>query len=149
MKRFLLLLILSVACNQAAVPKRESDREHDGFVGPVKRVFVVWSPISGSNYPIGSRCRQLTNEYDENGTLMRHSLYPGACGSDEIREDYSYSQDGTQTTKTQEIRGTNSPPPPPEVASRSNGDEEKGPAQKTIKYDQSGRLIEVSMVKPN
>jgi hypothetical protein len=148
MKPFLLLLILSVACHQAGVSKRESDREHDGFVGPVKRVFVVWSPISGSNYPVGSRCRQMTNEYDENGRLMRHSVYPGACGSDEIREDYSYSQDGNQTIKTQEIRGTNSPPPPPAVASRSNSEEDKGPAKKAITYDQSGRLSEVSVVKP-
>lgn len=75
---------------------------------------------------------------------MRH--YPGACGSEEIRED-CYSQDGNQTTKTQEIRGTNSPPPPPAVASRSNNEEDKGPAKKAIKYDRSGRLIEVSMVK--
>ena len=149
MKLFLLLLILSLACHQAAVSKRESDREQDGFVGPVKKVFVVWSPISGSNHPVGSRCRQLTNEYDENGRLMRHSVYPGACGSDEIREDYSYSQDGNQTTKTEEIRGTNSPPPPPAVASRSNSEEDKGPAKKAIKYDQSGRLIEVSVVKPS
>jgi hypothetical protein len=85
----------------------------------------------------------MTNEYDEDGRLMRHSVYPGACGSDEIREDYSYSQDGNQTIKTQEIRGTNSPPPPPAVASRSNSEEDKGPAKKAITYDQSGRLSEV------
>jgi len=148
MKRLLLFLILSIACNQAAISKKQSDREHDGFVGPVKKVFVMWSPISGSNYPVGSRCRQLTNEYDENGRLMRHSVYPGACGSDEIREDYSYSQDGNQITKTREIRGTNSPPPPPPVVSRSNSEEE-GPAKRVFKYDQSGRLIEEGMVKPS
>lgn len=147
MKRLLLLLILSIACHQADVSKRESHRDQDGFIGPVKKVFVVWSPISGSNYPIGSRCRELTNEYDESGRLMRHSVYLGACGNDEIREDYSYSQDGNQTTKTQEIRGENSPPPPPPLVSRSNSDEDKGPARRVFKYDQSGRLIEEGKVK--
>jgi len=149
MKPFLLLLIFSVACQQAARSKRESDREHDGFVGPVKRVSVVWSPISGTSYPAGSRCRQLTDEYDENGRIIRHSVYPGACGSDEVREDYSYSQDGTQTTKMRELRGADSPPPPPAVASGANGGDDKGPPHKASKYDQSGRLIEVSMVKPD
>jgi hypothetical protein len=113
MNRFLVLLILSVAFNQAAVSKKESDREHGGFVGPVKSVFVVWLPISGNRVPVGSRCRQLTDEYDENGRLVRHSIYPGECGGDEIREDYSYSQDGNRATKTQEIRGANSPAPLP------------------------------------
>lgn len=46
----ILSLILCVSCTQAQTTKIESDRERDGFVGPVKRVFVVWSPISGSNY---------------------------------------------------------------------------------------------------
>lgn len=149
MRRLLLLLILSIACNQAAISKRESDREHNGFVGPVKKVFVIWSPISGSNYPVGSRCRELTDEYDENGRLMRHSVYPGACGSDEIREDYSYSQDGNQITKTQEIRGADSPPPAPPVVSRSNSEEDKGPAKRVFKHDPLGRLIEEGMVKPS
>lgn len=101
MKQLFLLLILAIACNQVAITKRKSNREHDGFVGPVKRVFVVWSPISGSDYPVGSRCRSLTDEYDEMGRITRHSLYPGSCGSDEIREDYSYSADGTRNTKAQ------------------------------------------------
>ncbi len=90
MKHTFVVLIICIGCTQASVPKRESDREHDGFVGLVKKVFVVWSPISGSNYPVGSRCRQMTNVYDESGRLMQHSVYPSACGSDEIRDDYSY-----------------------------------------------------------
>ena len=75
MKHFHLvfILILSVSCTQAQTTKTESDREHDGFVGPVKRVFVVWSPISGSNYPAGSRCRERTKVYDE---LFVHSCRP-------------------------------------------------------------------------
>ena len=77
MKHIFVALILCVACTQATVRERSSDREHDGFVGPVKKVFVEWSPISGGNYPVGSRCRQMTKVYDQGGRLMQHILYPG------------------------------------------------------------------------
>lgn len=147
MKHTFILLAVFIACNQGSVTKRESDRQHDGFVGPVKKVFVIWSPISGSTYPVGSRCRQLTNEYDESGRLIRHSVYPGDCGSDEIRDDYSYSQDGSQTAKTQEIRGTGRPSPPPPAISRSNADDDMGQSRRVFKYDPLGRLLETAMVK--
>src|ERR1044072_6493371 len=116
MKNIILLLIFCIAGSEATVTKRQSDREHDGFVGPVKKVFVTWTPISGSTYPEGSKCRQMSNEYDQAGRITRHSVYPGGFGRDEIREDYTYSADGNKTTKVQEINGENSPPPPPPPA---------------------------------
>jgi len=153
MKQFILILLLCVVSNQATVSKPESDREHDGFVGPVKKVFAVWTPISESNYPPGSKCRQLTSEYDQTGRITRHSVYPGPCGSDELREDYTYSADGIRTTKYQEIRGANSPPSPPPPAppaigpsTASKGD---GPARPMVKYDDAGRRIETGMVRPS
>src|SRR5690242_3156035 len=101
MKYIPLALILCVACTQASVTKRMTEREHDGFVGPVKKVFEEWSPIypPDDDIPLGSRCRQMTNVYDESGRLMQHSVYPGTCGEDERREDYTYAQDGSRTTK--------------------------------------------------
>ena len=101
----LLSLILCLATSQSAAPQRQSDRAVDGFVGPVKKVTQVWTPVSGGNYPKGSKCRQLLDEYDETGRIMRHSVYPGTCGEDEIREDYKYARDGSRTALVQEIRG--------------------------------------------
>ena len=145
--KILLSLILCVANYQAAVPKQQSDRAHDGFVGPVKKVFVIWTPVSGRNYPEGSKCRQVTNEYDQTGRLTRHSIYPGACGTDEIREDYSYAKDGSRTAKTQRIQGANSPPPPPPVVSSSPTAKRKlGPPKKMFKYDAAGRLSEETVI---
>ena len=149
MNHILLVLILCIACTQAPLTTRESDRKHDGFVGPVKKVFVGWSPISGSNYPAGSRCRQMTKVYDESGRVLQHSVYPGACGSDEMREDYTYAHDGSRMGKTQEIRGKDSPPPPPPIAPPPGFKEEIGEPRMVFKYDSSGRLIETASVKPS
>ena len=141
----LLSLILCLATSQSAAPQRESDRAVDGFVGPVKKVTQVWTPVSGGNYPKGSKCRQLLDEYDETGRIMRYSVYPGTCGEDEIREDYKYARDGSRTALVQEIRGPNSslPPPPPAPA---NPGRKKGPLRKMLKHDGSGRLVEESTV---
>jgi hypothetical protein len=151
MKTIILFLVLCVVSGQATGPNRKSDREHDGFVGPVKKVFVFWTPISGSNYPDGSKCRELTKEYDQTGKIIRNSVYPGPCGSDEIRDDYTYSPDSNKTTRRQEILGANSPPSPPPPVGTSNAtvNREDGPAKEALKYDDSGRLIEVGMVMPS
>ena len=148
MKHLLLVLIIGVACTQAPRTSRESDRQHDGFVGHVKKVFVTWSPVSGSNYAAGSRCRQMTKVYDEGGRLLQHSVYPGDCGSDEIRDDYTYAPDGSRTAKKQEIRGKDSPPPPPPMAPPPGYKEEVGEPRMVFKYDASGKLIEAASVKP-
>lgn len=150
MKHIFLVLIFCIACTQASVTKRSSDREHDGFVGPVKKVFVQWSPIypADPNIPIGSRCRTMTKIYDESGRLIQHSLYPGSCGGDEMREDYTYAQDGSRKTKTKEIRGKDSPPPPPPIA-RPNSEWEKGEPREVFKYDSSGKLTEMVSIKPS
>jgi len=150
MKQFVLLLIFGVLSCQATATKRESDREHDGFVGPVKKVFVTWTPISGSNYPPGSKCRQMTNEYDQTGRLTRQSVYPGECGSDEIREDFTYSPDGNRTSKYQEILGENSsPPPPPPAAAPAGEKKENGPPKSVSRYDDAGRLVEEGTMLPS
>ena len=149
MKNIILVLVFCVVSSQATGPKRETDRERDGFVSPVKKVFVFWTPIAGSDYPQGSKCRQLTNEYDQTGRITRYSIYPGSCGSDEIRNDYTYSPDGTKTTKTQEIRGENSPPSPPPPVGRPGVEREHEPLKPALKYDNAGRLIESGMVLPS
>ena len=141
--KVLLTLILGLAFFQSTAPQRQSDRAVDGFVGPVKKVTEVWTPVSGSNYPEGSKCRQLFDEYDETGRIMRHSVYPGSCGEDEIREDYSYAEDGSRTARVKEFRGPNSSLPPPPPAPADPG-KKKGPLRKVFKHNASGQLVEVS-----
>lgn len=78
MKTVILILAICVLSNQVSVTKRRPDREHDGFVGPVKKVFVSWTPISGWTYPADSKCRQLTDEYDQSGRTNRRAyIYSG------------------------------------------------------------------------
>jgi hypothetical protein len=150
MKHIFLVLIFCIACTPPSITQKASDREHDGFVGRVKKVYVEWSPISGGNYPVGSRCREMTKVYDLSGRLMQHSLYFGACGGDEIRNDYSYAPDGSRTEKSQEIRGKDSPPPPPPIASRSQSEEEKGEPRMIFKYDpSSGKEVEDTEIRPS
>ena len=133
------LLVFCVVSNQGSVTKRLPDREQDGFVGPVKKVFVTWTPISGSPYPADSKCRQLTNEYDQMGRITRHSLYPGACGTDEIREDHTYSHNGERRTTTKTIPAPNSPPL---RRAQLNAEINKRQAAQGFTHDDAGRLIE-------
>jgi hypothetical protein len=150
MTHILVALILLVACNQVSITIIESDREHDGFAGPVKKVFVWSSPISGGNYPVGSRCRQMTKVYDQHGRLMQHSLHPGPCGSDEIRYEYSYTPGGDRIEKSQKIRGGGSPPPPPPVALGSTPDTDKGEPRMWFMFDRSsGKIIESASYRPD
>ncbi len=149
MNHIFVALIFCIACTQSAGIKRESEREQDGFVGPVKKVFVEWSSISGRNYPAGTRCRYKTNVYDQSGRLMRQSVYPGDRGRDEIINDYSYAADGSRTETSQTIRAKDSPPPPPPMAKRSTSDD-KGPTRMVFKYDPSfGKIIESRSIRPS
>jgi len=116
-------MILCLALAQSPAAGRMSDREHDGLIGPVKRVFVEWSPTEtpGDVRP-GTHCRDKTDIYDERGRLSRHSIYPGACNSDEIRDDYTFDGAGNRMTVETGIRGKNSPPPPPAAGDPGDGD---------------------------
>ena len=149
MTHILVALILLVAGNQVSITIIETDRQHDGFVGPVKKVFVQRSPLSGGNYPVGSRCRQMTKVYNQYGRLMQHSLYPGSCGSDEIRYEFSYTPGGDRIEKSQKIRGGGSPPPPP-VALGSTPDTDKGEKRMWFMFERlSGKIIESASYRPN
>jgi hypothetical protein len=78
---------------------------------------------------------------------MQNSVYPGACGGDEIRNTYSYDQEGHRTTITEEIRGQGSPPPPPAIALPS--EPEVGMPRSVSQHDQSGRLTETALLRPS
>ena len=146
MTNIIWLLVFCVVSNQTSVTKRLSDREQDGFVGPVKKVFVTWTPISGSDYPADSKCRQLTDEYDQTGRITRHSVYSGECGRDEIREDHTYAQNGEKMTTTKTIRAPNSPLLPP---AQLNAESDRRRGVQVLTYDDVGRLIEEGCIMAN
>lgn len=140
-------LILGLLFLQSQSAARKSDRELDGFVGPVKKSFIEWSPVSGYPYPPDSRCRRHTSVYDPDGRMIQSSVYPGNCGSDEIRELYTYDQEGNRISHTEEIRGKNSPPPPPPPMPEPGAKKDegvKGPPKTTFKFDVQGALTERS-----
>jgi hypothetical protein len=140
-------LILGLLFLQTPSAARKSDRELDGFIGPVKKSFIEWSPVSGYPYPPDSRCREHTSVYGPDGRKIQSSVYPGSCGGDEIRGLYTYDQEGNRITRTEEIRGENSPPPPPPPmpAPGAKKDEGvKGPPKTDFKYDAQGLLTERS-----
>lgn len=141
------LFVFCLVSNQGSLTKLRPDREQDGFVGPVRKVSVTWTPISGSPYPADSKCRQLTNEYDQMGRLTRHSLYSGSCGADEIRVDHTYSYNGERRTTTKTIRAPNSPRLPP---GQLNEETNKRQAAQALTNDDAGRLIEeLFMIQPS
>jgi hypothetical protein len=83
--------------------------------------------------------------YDQNGRLIQSSSYPGSCGSDEIREHYTYDQEGNRTESTEEFRGKDSPPPPPRPMPPPGTKEDqsvKGSPKTTFKYDAQGLMTE-------
>ena len=146
MTNIIWLLVFCVVGSQTSVTKRLSDREQDGFVGPVKKVSVTWTPVSESSDPGDSKCRQLTDEYDQMGRITRHSVYSGACGSDEIREVHTYSANGERHTTTRTIRAPNSPLLPP---AQLDAESEKRQAVQVFTYDDAGRLIEERSMGPS
>jgi hypothetical protein len=80
---------------------------------------------------------------------MQSSVYPGSCGSDEIRDTYTYDKKGDRITKTEEIRGQGSPPPPPPPAMGPATERESGPPRRVAQYDASGRLTESTVLRPS
>lgn len=136
---------------QSPSTRKKSDRELDGFAGPVKKVFEEWSPVSGYPNPSDARCRTLTKIYDPNGRLVQSSLYPGSCGSDEIREHYTYDQEGNRTERTEEFQGKDSPPPPPPPMPPPGARDQavKGPPKTTFKYDNRGLMTEMAVYRAN
>ncbi len=144
MKHIFLILIVCITCVQTSIAQKETDRQNDGFVGAVKKVFEEWSPVSGINYPIGSRCRQMTNIYNESGRILQHSVYPGACGNEEFRETYTYAQDGSRTERSEEIKAKDSSPSISVTVPGLEGD--TGQIRTIFKYNSIGRLIEEATV---
>lgn len=144
-----LTLFLCIACGQTQSVRPLSDRELDGFVGPVKKAFVEWSPLDAPRgyIPVGSRCRDSTKIFNEAGRLIEQSFYPGTCGRDEIREKYMYGADGSRTKDVEEIRGKDSPPPPPPMRRDSN--QETGKSRTIFKYDSAGKLVEEASIRPS
>lgn len=144
-----MMLSLVIALNQATISQTMSDREHAGFVGPVKKVFVEWSPVDRPYNDIapGTRCRERTDVFDKDGRLTQNSVYPGSCGSEEIGEYYTYRPDGSRTETTDASRASGIPSGAPPIAG-GNVNREPGRPKTTFQYDSKGRLVETSTLGP-
>src|SRR5882724_6589649 len=115
MKVFVILFAFSLLAVQSAPVRKMSDREHAGFIGPVKSVNIEYE-ITEQNYGdrlVGKHCRRMAQVYNESGRLTQRTVYSGLCGVDEIRISYDYTPDGSRTIKSDEARDQNGPPPPP------------------------------------
>src|SRR5262245_10872109 len=122
----------------------KSERECEGFVGPVKNSLEEWSPVSGYPYPSTTRCRSRAHVYDKDGRLFQYSYFTGACGSDENREHYTYDLGGNRTSRTEEILGKNSQPPPPPLSQPGAmiGPAVRGFPKTILIYDAKGMITE-------
>jgi hypothetical protein len=147
---FLMLAILIAGSFQSPAGRRVSDREQDGLLGPVKTIISEWSPVGGPRNGIhpGTRCPSQSSVYNEHGRLEQRSSFAGACGCEEIRDVYSYAQDGSQTEKTERIPAPGCPPPPPPMAAPP-GSRPAGPPHRVFKYDDAGREVESSLLWPD
>jgi len=143
MKALTAAILFCLTFSQSSEVRRQTDREHGGFVGPVKKMREDWSPVTKNWDDIrpGTRCRKATKIFDPAGRITRSSLYPGSCGVDELREYYTYDSEGNQMRREEEIPGVGSNPPPPPMPP-SGGPQNLGPSKKIFKYDPQGRLSE-------
>jgi hypothetical protein len=150
MRIFVILLVLCFVFLQPSGKREQTDLEHDGFVGSVKKVFEQWSPVTNSWEDIrpGTRCRKATRIYDAAGRLVQSSVYPGSCGSDEIRDHFTYDKGGNRIRRSEEILGKGSNPPPPQMAP-PGASQEQGEPKDVFKYDSHGRLAEIATQQPS
>jgi hypothetical protein len=145
-------IVLGLLFLQSPNVARKSERVSDGFVGPVKKVFEEWSPVSGYPYPADARCRTRLRIYDSDGRLIQSSSFSNSCGSDEHRDQFTYDQDGNRIIRSEFIQGENSPPPPPppKMPPGAKGSQViKGPPKITFKYDAQGMISEEANFRSN
>lgn len=152
MKMILFLLLFSLAFGQAGNVKRKTDRELDGYVGPVKQVLKEWSPLEKARYNIqpGTRCRTHAAIYDEQGRQLQSSLFSNSCGTDENRDLYTYDAEGNYTIRYEFFHDPKSPPPPPPAMPPPGAKPRAtGPPKAVFKYDAEGRKSEKSVINSN
>ncbi len=154
MKLIYSLLLLGLALGQTTPASRKSDRELDGFTGPVRKVFEEWSPLQTTPNGIqpGTRCRSRQTLYDEQGREIQSSLFSNSCGEDEHRSTRLYDKDGNFTTKDEEFDNPQAPPrPPPPMPppGAANQPRPAGPHKSMLKYDEKGRKVEKAVYFSN
>ena len=152
MKMILSVLLFALALGQVTGVKQKSDRELDGYVGPVKHVLKEWSPLEKPRYYIqpGTRCRNRATVYDEQGREMQSSSFSNSCGTDENRDTYIYDAEGNYMIRSETIRDPKSPPPPPPpMPPLGAKPRATGPPKAVFKYDAQGRKSEKSVINSN
>jgi hypothetical protein len=153
MKHTVISFCLSLMLTQASPSRKMNDREHEGFKGPVRKVFVERSSQTEvGNAPVGARCPEETQNYDQQGRLISHLLYPGVCGEDgEARETYSYDKDENRLGRQDDRKASGIPissPNPPMPSDRKNQNSSYS-TKRVLKHDSKGRISEESVYSPS
>lgn len=128
------------------MPVKESDRQHEGFVGTVKTVTTYLSAISGNwqSTPRGKQCKFKTVMYAPTGRLIQSSLFPDCGRGGELRDTFTYDKDGNRYDKNEMTESQSGiPAGPPPMAGKSISEEEtmKTPSV-TFKYNDQGKRAE-------
>jgi len=78
-------------------------------------------------------------------------LYPGSCGSEEIREYYTYDKEGNRIEKhdNSAASGLSTSPPPPATPSPSRTESDRRTFKHVFKYDSEGKRTEDSVYRSN
>ncbi len=152
MKMILSVILCALAFGQITSVKRKSDRELDGYVGPVKHVLKEWSPLEKARHyiPPGTRCRTHAAVYDEQRRQLQSSHFSNSCGTDENRDTYTYDAEGNYTIRSESFHDPKSPPPPPPPMPPPGAKPRAtGPPKAVFQYDEQGRKREKSIINSN
>ena len=106
----------------------------------------------GGNAPVGARCPEETQNYDQQGRLISLLLYPGICGEDgEIRENYSYDKNGNRLGwhDNSKASGISISSPKPPIQSDGKNQDGSYSTKGVLKYDSKGRISEESVYSPS
>jgi TonB family protein len=146
------LVLCLLLTSSVAAQKKKTDREHDGFFGPVHTIIEEGAALIGTpDKPIeGARYRLESRTYDLNGNLIEKIVYGGVGGKEVIdRAVYSSDSEGNRIENSY-TGGSGIPDPsasqPPPVK------EDRGPDgsylyRHVFRYDDKGNRIEESVYR--
>lgn len=140
MKIFILLLaVIFSACATAKMPKKQTDRERDGFAGKVANVYV------STVFPSKVRCGKDSSSYDVEGRLTKHNVYTKGCADEKIKINYTYSDDGKRMSSSNGVTGSPTTfnfDADGRLANEISAFNENESVQVNYLYDEKGRIIE-------
>lgn len=102
MRKYLALLVLTLACAHPSAAQTGTDRESAGLTGPVRSVRVETAPVSNvSGRPVeGERVLSQLYSFDEKGGLTERAVFNRGGTPDRNRRGYTYDAKGREVERT-------------------------------------------------